>query len=84
MCSIKKIDGNESNTTKGVNIATEFNKFKDTLLNRKIIRHKMKKIQSKKHKMGTYEISKISLSVFDDKRFVLNDGVHTLGLFHKK
>ena len=84
MCSIKKIDGNESNTTKGVNIATEFNDFKDTLLNRKIIRHKMKKIQSKKHKMGTYEISKILLSVFNDKRFVLNDGVHTLALFHKK
>ena len=84
MCSIKKIDGNESNTTKGVNIATEFNKFKDTLLNRKIIRHKMKKIQSRKHKMGTCKISKISISVFDDKRFVLNDEIHTLALFHKK
>ena len=25
---------------KGVNIATEFNEFKDTLFNKKIIRHK--------------------------------------------
>ena len=33
----------------------------------------MRRIQSKKHKMGTYEIKKISLSVFDDKIFVLND-----------
>ena len=33
---------------KGVNIATEFNEFKDTLLNKKVIRHKMKRIQSKK------------------------------------
>ena len=31
----------------------------------------------------TYEISKISLFVFDDKRFVLNDGIHTLAYFHK-
>ena len=33
--------------------------------------------------MGTYEISKISLSFFDDKRFVLNDGIHTLAYFDK-
>ena len=31
----------------------------------------MKRIQIKKHKIGTYEIIKISLSSFDDKRFVL-------------
>ena len=41
MYSIKNIDGKESNTAKGVNIATEFNEFKDILFNRKIIRHKM-------------------------------------------
>ena len=50
-----------------VNIATEFNEFKDTLFNKKIMRHKMKRIQSKKHKLGTYEINKISLLCFDDK-----------------
>ena len=59
--SMKNIDGKESNTTKGVNIATEFNEFKDTLLNSKIIRHKMRRIQSKKHKIGTYKINTISL-----------------------
>ena len=83
MYSMKNIDGKESNTAKGVNIATEFNEFKDTLFNKKIIRHKMRRIQGKKHKMGTYEINKISLSCFDDKRFVLNDGIHTLAYFHK-
>ena len=35
MYSIKNIDGKESNTAKGVNIATEFNEFKDTLFNEK-------------------------------------------------
>ena len=43
----------------------------------------MKRIQAKKHKTGTYEIDKISLSCFDDKRFVLDDGVHTLAYFQK-
>ena len=43
----------------------------------------MKRIQSKKHKIGTYEINKISLSCFDDKRFDLNDGILTLAYFHK-
>ena len=82
MYSIKKIDGKESNTAKGVNIATEFKEFKDVLFNKKIIRHKMKRIQAKKHKIGTYEIDKISLSCFDDKRYLLDDGIHTLAYVH--
>ena len=43
----------------------------------------MKKIQSKKHKLGTYDIDKISLSCFHNKRYVLDDGIHTLSYFHK-
>ena len=43
----------------------------------------MKRIQAKKHKIGTYEIDKISLSCFHDKRYVLDDGIHTLAYFHK-
>ena len=54
MCSIKNIYGKEYNTAKGVNVATEFDGFKDEKIienvNEKIIRHKMKRIQSKKHK----------------------------------
>ena len=61
----------------------EFNEFKDTLFNKKVLRHKMRRIQGKKHKMGTYKINKISLSVFDNKRFVLNDGIHALAYFYK-
>ena len=34
--------------------------------------HKMKRIQAKKHKIGTYEIDKMSWSCFHDKR------LHTL------
>ena len=69
MYSIKKINGTESSTTKGVNIATEFDEFKDVLFHKKVIR--------------TYEIDKISLSYFDDKRYVLDDGVNNFVYFHK-
>ena len=61
MHSMLSDDGKESNTAKGVNIATRFNEFKDTLFNKKVIRRKMKRIQIQKHKLGTYEINKISL-----------------------
>ena len=43
----------------------------------------MKRIQSKRHKIGTYKIKKTLVSCFDDKRFVLDDGFHTLAYFHK-
>ena len=76
MYSIKKI-------AKRVNIATEFNEFKDVLFIKKNIRHKMKRIQDKKHKIGTYEIDKLSLSCFDDKILVLDDGIYTVAYFHK-
>ena len=43
----------------------------------------MKRIQSKKHKLGTYGINKITLSYFDHKRYVLDGGIRTLAYFHK-
>ena len=38
---------------------------------------------TKKHKLGTYEFYKISLSCFDDKRCVLDDRTRALAFFHK-
>ena len=43
----------------------------------------MKRTQSTKHKLGTYEINKASLSCFDDKIYVLDDEIRTLTYFHK-
>ena len=80
---MKNIDGKETDTAKGVSVATEFKRFKNTLFNKKIMRHKMRRIQAKKHKLGTYEINKISLSCFDDKRSVSKYGIHTLAYLHK-
>ena len=58
MYSIFSDDGKESNRAKGVNIATEFNAFKETVFNKTVIKQKMKRIWSKKHNLGTYEIIK--------------------------
>ena len=43
----------------------------------------MKRIQSKLHRLGTYDVFKISLSCFDDKKYVQDNGVNTLAYFHK-
>ena len=47
MYLIKKIDDSESNTAKGVNIATEFNEFKDVLFKKKLLGIKWKEYKLK-------------------------------------
>ena len=55
----------------------------DLWFNKKIMRHNMKRIRSKLHRIETYDVSKISLFCFDDKRSILDDGINTLAYFHK-
>ena len=43
----------------------------------------MIRIQRNLHRIGTYNACKVSLSCFDDKRYVLDNGVNTLAYFHK-
>ena len=43
----------------------------------------MKRIQNKLHGIWTYDVCKISLSSFDDKRYILDDGINTLSCFYK-
>ena len=40
----------------------------------------MKIIQNKLHKIGTYEVCKHFLFCFDDKRYILDDGINSLGI----
>ena len=49
--------------------------YKRTLLNEEQMHHKMKTIRSQKHQLGSYEINKVSLSCFDDKRYILENGI---------
>ena len=57
--------------------------YLDVLFNKKMTRHEMKRIQSKLHGIGTYNVSKISLSYFDDKRYILDDGINSLAYSHQ-
>ena len=44
----------------------------------------MKGIKSKSDTPGTYESNKISLSCYDDKRYILTNGIDTLAYGHIK
>ena len=83
MYSLISVDDKEVGKAKGVNNKIRHREFVDVLFNRKVIRHNMNRIQSKLLRVGTYHVYKISLSCFDDKRYVLDDGVNTLAYFHK-
>ena len=60
-----------------------FNNFTIHYLRKKILTHKMRGIKSKNHNLGTYETNKISLSCFDDKRYIIKNGINTLAYEHK-
>ena len=81
--SLISVNNKEATRAKGVNKKIRHKEFVDVLSNRKVIRHNMDRIQSKLHRIGTYDVCKISLSCFVDKRYVLDDGVNTLAYFHK-
>ena len=56
--------------------------YKETLFNNKQVYHKMKTIRSNNHQLGSYEINKVSLSCFDDKRYILEDGITSYAYGH--
>ena len=72
---------------KGVNNVVVENishkEYGDVLFDKKISRHNMKIVQSKLHKIGNYDVCKISLSCFNDKRYILDDGINSLAYFNK-
>ena len=57
-----------------------FNEYKNAFLNNKCLRHSMKRIQIKGHRIGAFEINKMSLSCFDDKIYIQNNGYDGLSL----
>ena len=48
--------------------------YKNELLNNEQLHHKMKTIRSQKHQLGSFEINKVSLSCFDDKPYIHDNG----------
>ena len=87
MYSLIGVDNEEVKKAKGLNknVAKKIRhkEYIEVLFNKKMIRHKIKRIQSKLHRIGTYDVCKISLSCFDDKRYILDDGINSLAYFHK-
>ena len=49
--------------------------YKDVLFNNKQMHHTIKSIWSNNHQLASYELNKVSLSCFDDKRYIL-DGIN--------
>ena len=65
---------------KNVVATISHNKYKDVLLSKKCLRNSINRIQSKNHRIGTYEINKISLPCFNDKISIQNNVCDGLAL----
>ena len=77
------VDNSEHKKTEGANknvTTISHDEHKDVLWNNKCIRHSMNRIQSKDHRIETYQIKKISSPCFDDKIYIHNNGYN--GLAH--
>jgi len=81
-------DAKEMKKAKGVStsVVKRILRHKDytkCLMQQKRFTHKMRRIGSKKHQIYTYEQEKISLNPYDDKRYLLDDGIRSLPYGHK-
>ena len=87
MYSYIKDNDKEHRTAKGIkknvikNNIRHYN-YKETILNRQQSHHKMKTIRSINHQLGSYEINKVSLSCFDDERYILKNGISSYAYGH--
>ena len=79
-------DNSEHKKAKGVNgnVIKKItdNEYKDVLLNNKCLRQN--RTQSKDHRIGTYEVNKVSLSSFDDKIYIQNNRCDGLPLGYQR
>ena len=87
MYSYIKDNNKEQKTAKGIkkNIIKnniKYINYKETLFNNTQMHHKMKTIRSQNHQIKSYEINKVSLSSYDDKRYILADGIHSYAYSH--
>ena len=89
MYSYMKDNKQESRTAKGIkkNVIKQqlrHDNYKDVLFNKKKMRHTMRLIKSEKHQIGSYVVDKISLSCFDDKRYIHKNGVTSYAYGHNR
>ena len=77
------VNNSEKSAHKGHNSNIRSSEFKDVSFNKKVIGHDMRGIKSKNHNITTHEKGKMSLCAFDDKRYILDDGINILPYGHK-
>ena len=89
MYSIKLNDSKEDKKAKGVkkyvikkNLKHEM--YSSILESGRNIHCKMMMIRSMKHQLYTIEQNKVSLSAYDDKRYIQNDGISSFAYGHWK
>ena len=58
--------------------------YKNVPLNNQQLHHRIKTIRSQKHKLGSYEIDKVSLSCFDGKCYIHDNGISSYTYGHYK
>ena len=58
--------------------------YEECLLSGKSQHRMMNTIRSRQHDVGTERINKTALSADDDKRIILEDGIHTMAIGHHK
>ena len=58
--------------------------YKNVLSNNEQLHHRMKTIRSQYHQLRSYEINKVSLSCFDDKRYIHDNGISSYAYGHYK
>ena len=87
MYSYMKDNDKGGKTAKGIkkniikkNITHE--NYKNVLFNNEQMHHTMKTIRSNLHQLGSYELNKVSLSCFDDKRYIKEDGINSYAYGH--
>ena len=81
--SYKMFEGKENKRCKGIKkkVITHED-YKNCLFTRKDQLRKVNVIRSYNHEIYPEEVNKIALSYNDDKRHILEDGMHTLELYH--
>ena len=89
MYSLKIDNGVEKKTAKGVkkNVIKKVIKhsdFKETLLDEEQMRHSMNCIRSQLHQLYSVKVTKTSLSCFDNKRYIHDNGISSYAYGHYK
>ena len=87
--SYKMDEGEETKKCKGikkqvVESSISHEDYKTCLLTGKEQFRKQNILRSYEHEVYTEEVNKVALSALDDKRYILDDGVHTLAWGHYK